>query len=85
MEPLRNTPVTTKPYTLIDMVELRGRDSSPLNTEIARCVAGKLQHLSTQVLADSCHVHGRCGADTTMAGNAVLQVPVDTAYRELVK
>jgi len=54
-----------------------------LDAQIARCVAGKLENLGAQVLADSSHVHCRGGTHTAVTCNAVLQVPVDTAHREL--
>ena len=40
-------------------------------------------YLSAQVLADSRHVDSGGGADAAVAGHTNLQVPVDTAYREL--
>ncbi len=40
-------------------------------------------HLSSQVLEDGGRVDGGGGADATVGGGAVLQVPVDTTDREL--
>ena len=63
--------------------QLQVAGSDTLHAEVARGVAGKLEHLCAQVLADGSHVDGRGRANAAVASHAVLKVPVDTANREL--
>ena len=54
-----------------------------LYAQIARGIAGQLEHLSAKILADGSHVNSRCGTDAAMARHTILQVPMDTAHRKL--
>ena len=55
-----------------------------LEVEILGGVAGKLEHLSREVLEDGRNVHGRIAADAEVVDRAHLKEAVHTAHRELI-
>lgn len=63
--------------------ELQVTRRDTLHLQILGCVAGQLEDLSGQVLEDCRRVDGCRGTDASVAGRAVLQVPVDTTDGEL--
>jgi len=63
--------------------KLQVTGSDTLHLQILGSVACQLEDLSCQVLEDGCRVDGGGGADTSVRGGPVLQVPVDTTHREL--
>jgi len=54
-----------------------------LHLQVLARVAGQLEHLGRQVLENGGAVDGRGGAHASILHGARLQVPVDTANREL--
>lgn len=63
--------------------ELQVARRDTLHLQILGRVAGQLEDLSGQVLEDGGGVDGRRGTDASVAGRAVLQVPMDTTDGEL--
>lgn len=63
--------------------ELQVTRRDTLHLQILGRVAGQLENLSGQVLEDGSGVDGGRGSDASVAGRAVLQVPMDTTDGEL--
>lgn len=63
--------------------ELKVAGGDALHLEVLGGVAGKLEHLSGQVLEDGSAVDGGGGTDTTTSVAAVLEEAVDTTNGEL--
>jgi hypothetical protein len=62
-------------------LEVSGCDS--LDLEILAGVAGELENLSSQVLENSCSVHGRSGSNSAVSANSTLQESVNSSNGEL--
>jgi len=63
--------------------QLQVTGSDTLHLQVLGSVACQLKNLSSQVLEDGCGVDSGGGADTSVAGGPVLEVPVDPTDREL--
>lgn len=56
----------------------------PNTLKILRGVAGQLEDFGSEVFEDGGSVHSRCGSDSILGGDALLQVAVNTTDGELV-
>ena len=63
--------------------ELQVTGSHSLHLEVLAGVASELEHLSGEVLKDSCCVDSRRGANAAARVDTTLQESVDAAHREL--
>ena len=62
-------------------LEVSGCDSFHL--KILASVSSELEDLSSQVLKDSCSVHGRSGSNSAVCANSTLQESVNSSNGEL--